>query len=185
MTLGVATTAVTVSCVQRLLAREETVATAESLTAGLICASLATVPGASGALRGGVAAYATQAKATVLRVPEEVLATFGAVSKECAEAMAEAARRLFDSSWGISATGVAGPDQQEGHQVGTVFMALSGVTDTRVVRLALSGERNKIRHDSAEAALQLLLTVLSADGEDGLEGDGTGEETPPAGGVGG
>jgi nicotinamide-nucleotide amidase len=93
--------ALAASCVSQLLAREDTVATAESLTAGLISASLATVPGASGALRGGVTTYATEVKASVLHVPEALLSAHGAVSRQCAQAMAQAARRLFDASWGV------------------------------------------------------------------------------------
>jgi nicotinamide-nucleotide amidase len=177
VTVGLPSIDLAAACVSRLLAQECTVATAESLTAGLISASLATVPGASAALRGGVAAYATDVKASVLQVPRTLLASSGAVSEECAEAMANAARQLFDASWGVSATGVAGPDPQEGHEVGTVFVAVSDANTTRVVRLALSGERNEIRHDSAKAALQLLLASLPGDVE-----DGAGAETPPLGG---
>jgi nicotinamide-nucleotide amidase len=154
-------------CVERLVARAETVATAESLTAGLICAVLADVAGASAALRGGAATYATDAKAEVLNVPTGVLTEYGAVSEQCAVAMAEGARALFAATWGISATGVAGPETQEGHPVGTVFVGVAGPAGSRVVELALAGERNEIRTQSAEAALQLLLTVLPTDSHDG------------------
>ncbi len=153
------------SCISRLTAAGDTVATAESLTAGLISATLATVPGASAALRGGVTAYATAAKATVLRVPETFLEKYGAVSEECARAMAEAVRGLFDASWGISATGVAGPERQEGRDVGTVFVAAAGPDGTEVVEVALSGGRNEIRSDATKAALKLLLAVVTTPSE--------------------
>lgn len=147
-------------CLRLLQARGETVATAESLTAGLISATLASVPGASAALLGGVAAYTTEVKAKVLRIPQRILAEHGAVSGQCAEAMAVSVRELFAATWGVSATGVAGPDRQEGHQVGTVFVGVGGPGGAQVRRLDLPGERNEVRLGSVNAALSLLLEAL-------------------------
>jgi nicotinamide-nucleotide amidase len=148
------------ACLRLLEARRETVATAESLTAGLISAMLASVPGASAALLGGVAVYATESKARVLRIPRRILTEHGAVSEQCAQAMATSTRELFAATWGVSATGVAGPDRQEGHQVGTVFVGVSGPGGHWVRRLDVPGERDEVRRRSAEAALTLLLDAL-------------------------
>ena len=99
-----------------------TIATAESLTAGLISAGLADVPGASAVLTGGAVTYATNRKASVLGVSQELLAQRGAVDAQVAREMAQGALRLFDANLAVSATGVAGPTEQDGHRVGTVFI---------------------------------------------------------------
>ena len=96
----------------------QTVATCESLTAGLLAATLADVPGASAALRGGLVTYATDLKHTLARVPQEVLAAHGPVARETAIAMACGVRDVCGADWGVSLTGVAGPDTQDGHPVG-------------------------------------------------------------------
>jgi nicotinamide-nucleotide amidase len=147
-------------CLHHLQTMGQTVATAESLTAGLISATLASVPGASSALLGGVATYATEAKVRVLEIPRAILTEHGAVSRQCAEAMAESVRTLFAATWGVSATGVAGPDRQEGHNVGTVFVGVAGPTGAQVRRLDLAGERDAVRRGSMDAALLLLLEHL-------------------------
>src|SRR3954447_22237457 len=93
-----------------LLDRAETVAAAESLTAGLFCATLASVPGASATLRGGVVVYATDLKRALAGVPADVLAAHGPVSPETAAALADGVRGRCGATWGIGLTGVAGPD---------------------------------------------------------------------------
>ena len=102
-----------------LLARGETVAAAESLTAGLLCATLATVPGASATLRGGVVVYATDLKTALAGVPVDLLAEHGPVSPETAAALADGVRERCRATWGIALTGVAGPDSVDGHRPGT------------------------------------------------------------------
>jgi nicotinamide-nucleotide amidase len=160
--------AVAAACLDLLRARHATVATAESLTAGLVCATIATVPGASDALRGGVAAYATDIKTSVLGVDAAVIDRHGVISAECAEAMAQRARRLFDGDWALATTGVAGPTEQDGHPVGTVFVAVAGPQAESVVRaLALPGDRGRIRRDATSAALALLLQELRGERADG------------------
>jgi PncC family amidohydrolase len=151
---------VAVRCLGLLSERRATLATAESLTAGLISATLADVPGASRALRGGIATYATEAKIAVLGVPRRVIETHGVISEQCAAAMAEAVRDLFQASWGVSATGVAGPDRQEGRDVGTVYVAAAGPDVVRVRALHLPGERRGIRERSVREALDLLVSAL-------------------------
>jgi nicotinamide-nucleotide amidase len=142
--------------------RGDTVATAESLTAGLISATLADVPGASAALLGGVASYATGAKTSVLGVSQSVIDQYGVISEQCAASMAHAVRGLFQAAWGVSATGVAGPDRQEDREVGTVYVGVAGPEVVEVRALRLSGGRAGIRLGSVREALDLLLTVLRA-----------------------
>lgn len=112
--------------VAALAARGQTLAAAESLTAGLFCATVAGVPGASAVLRGGLVTYATELKGTLAGVPADVLASVGPVAPETARAMARGVRRRCGSDWGVALTGVAGPDPQDGHPVGEVWCALAG-----------------------------------------------------------
>ena len=106
--------------VAALTARGETVAAAESLTAGLVCATLARVPGASAVLRGGLVVYATELKASLAGVSSELLAEHGAVHPEVAAQLAEGARDRCGATWGLGLTGVAGPSAQDGVAPGTV-----------------------------------------------------------------
>lgn len=135
--------------------RGQTVATAESLTGGLLCARLTAVPGASDVVRGGIVAYATDVKRDVLGVDPSILRYDGAVSERTAAAMAAGVRRLFGSTWGIATTGVAGPTDQEGKPVGTVFVAVSGPIQL-VRELRLTGDREGIRRKTCQEAVLLL-----------------------------
>ncbi len=136
-------------------------ATAESLTGGLLGSLLTSVPGVSACYRGGVIAYATEAKAHVLGVPADLLAAHGPVSVECARAMAEGTRRLFGADFGLATTGVAGPDTQDGHPVGTLFLGLAGPAGvTHAGLFSPAPGRNEIREWAAEEAFRLLLTAL-------------------------
>ncbi|MGH3447949.1 MAG: CinA family protein [Nocardioidaceae bacterium] len=147
-----------------LRSRGQTLGTAESLTAGLLSASIASVPGASDVLRGAVVSYATDVKTSLLGVPEQVVTEHGVVSAECAEAMATGARRVLAVTWAASTTGVAGPDEQEGHAVGTVYVAVAGPDVVQVQPLALSGSRQQIRDDAVVAALRLLTATCTSGG---------------------
>lgn len=149
------------ACLTLLREQGATLATAESLTAGLVCATLARVPGASDVLRGGLAAYATDVKTAVLRVDAGLVAEHGVVSSQCARAMAMGARGLLSADWAVSATGVAGPDRQEGKPVGTVFVAAAGPAAVRVRELRLSGSRDEIRLATVDGALDLLRCVVA------------------------
>lgn len=146
----------------------QTVATCESLTAGLLAATLADVPGASAALRGGLVTYATDLKHTLARVPQEVLAVHGPVARETAIAMADGVRDVCGADWGVSLTGVAGPDPQDGHPVGEVWVGVAGPEDTGVAELAgtvlgstdlLVGDRAAIRRQAVTAALAVMVRV--------------------------
>jgi nicotinamide-nucleotide amidase len=113
--------------VVRLLAQQRrTLAVAESLTGGLVLAILISVPGASQVIRGGVVAYATDLKASLLGVDPALLARVGAVDPDVAAAMAVGVRNRLGADYGLATTGVAGPDPQDGTAVGTVFLGWCG-----------------------------------------------------------
>lgn len=143
-----------------LRARDLTVALAESLTGGLVAAALTDVPGASAVVRGGVVAYATDLKASVLGVDAALLERVGAVDAEVAAGMAEGVRRLLAADYGVSTTGVAGPDPADGRAVGTVFVAVAGPGGTRVAQHRFTGGRDAVRRASVDAALGLLAADL-------------------------
>ncbi|GAA2910941.1 CinA family protein [Streptosporangium fragile] len=146
-----------------LIRRGETVAVAESLTAGLIGAALTGPSGASAAFLGGVLSYSTELKRRLLHVPADLLDREGAVHPAVAAAMATGVRRLAGATYGLAATGVAGPDPQDGKPVGTVHLAVSG-PDGRVWHrdLRLSGTRQEIREQTVNEAVDLLRGVLEA-----------------------
>lgn len=102
-----------------------TLATAESLTAGLCAASLASVPGASNVLRGGLVVYATDLKHSLADVNAELLSQQGPIDPDVAELLASGAAQRCTADVGIGLTGVAGPDPQDGHPVGEVYVGWS------------------------------------------------------------
>lgn len=157
--------------VARLTGLGRTVATAESLTAGLVAATIAEVPGASAVLRGGAITYATDTKASVLGVDSALLEAGGPVQAEVAEQMALGARRVFGADYGVATTGVAGPDPQGDAPVGLVFVAVAGPFGVHSVRLELSGDRDRIRRRSAIEAVRLVLVCLSTDHESNHDTD--------------
>lgn len=158
------TTWLAAEVISRLVAAGSTVAAAESLTGGLVCAVLTRVPGASGALRGGIVAYATELKATLLGVDADLLATRGPVDTEVARAMAIGVRDRLGATFGVATTGVAGPDEQDGHPVGTVHVAVIGPGGSVVRSYAFGGDRAAVRRQTVDAALSLLMTELAGDG---------------------
>jgi nicotinamide-nucleotide amidase len=143
-----------------LLARGETVAAAESLTAGLFCATLASVPGASGTLRGGAVVYATDLKTTLAGVDAGLLAAHGPVSEPTAAALAEGIRERCTATWGVGLTGVAGPDPVDGHGPGRVYLGLSDGLRTDVHQLDLAGDRAAVRAGAVAEAFTRLLDRL-------------------------
>ncbi|AUI57447.1 CinA family protein [Amycolatopsis sp. BJA-103] len=142
--------------ITHLIERKETVATAESLTAGLVCATLTEVPGASAVVRGGLIVYATDLKASLAGVDEDLLATHGAVHPEVAAQLAVGARDRCGATWGLGLTGVAGPAGQDGVAPGTVHVGLAGVSTLTVRTLALSGDRASVRAGAVSGAFALL-----------------------------
>jgi nicotinamide-nucleotide amidase len=150
--------------VHRLLAAHgATVAVAESLTGGLIGAALSQQPGSSDTFRGSAVVYATDLKESLAGVPGPLLASAGAVSAETAGALAAGAREQLGATYGLGATGVAGPTEQEGQPVGTVHLAVSGPTGADVRSLRLPGDRDRVRALTVTAALDLLRKRLAAD----------------------
>jgi nicotinamide-nucleotide amidase len=148
------------TAIELLIVRDETVATAESLTGGLVAAALTSVPGSSAAVRGGVVAYATELKAALLGVPPDLLERHGAVHGAVAEAMAEGARDRLGATTGVATTGVAGPDPAEGKPVGMVFVAVAGPGGLATRQLALTGGREEIRAATVASVLSLLIDAL-------------------------
>ena len=148
--------------------RHETVATAESLTGGLVGTLLTAVPGASESYVGGVISYATRLKQTLVGVDAKILATPGPVASATAAAMATGVADRCQADWGVATTGVAGPDPQDGHPVGEVYVGAAHPASGRVeVRaLQLTGDRSAIREAAAAQALDLLATCLGLDTQD-------------------
>jgi nicotinamide-nucleotide amidase len=146
------------------VARGATVAVAESLTAGLVAGTLASVPGASAVLRGGIVAYATDLKATLLGVDELVLDHGGAVQAEVAMAMADGVAARLGAGYGVGTTGVAGPEAQDGQPPGTVYVAVHTPHGRHVLgrsgESALEGDRAEIRWATVVLALELLADQL-------------------------
>ncbi len=138
-----------------LLERGVTLAVAESLTGGLIASRLVNVAGASSWFRGGLVSYASQIKFDLLDVPEGPV-----VSAEAAEAMASGVRKLLESDVGLSVTGVAGPDEQDGQAPGTVFVGLDVGGGATSVALRLPGDRPRVRSYAAISALDALRRAL-------------------------
>lgn len=144
-----------------LVARAETVAVAESLTGGLVAATLVDVPGASRAFRGGLIVYATDLKAALADVPADLLRERGPVDPDVAIGLALGARSRCAATWGIGTTGVAGPESQDGKPVGTAFVAVSGPDGNAVRALTLDGDRAAIRIATVAEALDLLRVQLN------------------------
>jgi nicotinamide-nucleotide amidase len=142
--------------------RGQTLAVAESLTGGLLAATIVDIPGASRSFRGGLVVYATDLKASLAGVPADLLDARGPVDPDVAVELARGACRTCGADWGVGTTGVAGPDPQHGVPAGTVFVGLAGPGDVvRVRRLDLSGDRPAIRRATVEAALRLLSEALT------------------------
>lgn len=145
-----------------LARRGESLATAESLTGGLLAARLTDVPGASRSFVGGVVSYATRVKVSALDVPADLVEEHGVISEECAVAMARGVRARFGATWAMATTGVAGPDTQEARPVGTVWVAVAGPDRVETCELALHGDRSAIREATCDAALAVLDDILGA-----------------------
>jgi nicotinamide-nucleotide amidase len=148
------------AAVRLLVERAETVATAESLTGGLVAATLVTIPGVSAVFRGGLVVYATDLKHALAGVDEDLLAERGPVDPDVALALAVGARQRCVADWGLATTGVAGPDPQDGKPVGLVFIAVAGPFGSVVRELKLDGNRAVIRTESVTAVLRLLAGEL-------------------------
>jgi nicotinamide-nucleotide amidase len=133
-----------------------TVAVAESLTGGLLCAALTEPGGASSVVRGGFVVYATDLKAALAGVDGDLLGSRGAVDAEVARQLASGARERLAATFGIGVTGVAGPDPQDGQPVGTVFAAVAGPRGITGRGYRFVGSRAAIRQLAVTGCLDLL-----------------------------
>ena len=132
--------------------------TAESLTGGGIGAALTAVSGASKVFKGGIISYTDQVKHQLLGVSVDILSVFGAVSAPVAEAMAVGARKALQADVAVAVTGLAGPDGDEfGHSVGTVFIGYADESGSTVGEYHFFGDREAVRNQTIEAALQVIL----------------------------
>ncbi|MEY4417752.1 MAG: hypothetical protein RIQ88_190 [Actinomycetota bacterium] len=144
-------------------------AIAESLTGGLLCSELVSVPGASNVVLGSLVAYQTGLKSAALGVNEELLIVNGAVDPEVALKMAQGIRSRFslqlmletDTVIGLATTGVAGPDLQDGKEVGLVYIAISGAKGDKVWEESFAGDRQEIRQATVSKAIAYLGEYLS------------------------
>lgn len=138
-----------------------TLATAESLTGGLVAATIVSVPGASHVLLGGVVAYSAAVKCSLLGVDPALVARVGTVDEEVAVQMAEGGRRATGADLAVATTGVAGPGPAEGRPAGTVWIACADASGAVTRELHLDGDRDAVRRGSVAAALDLLREVVS------------------------
>ncbi len=148
----------------------KTVATAESCTGGLLGKCLTDVSGSSGVYPGGVISYSCDVKYRILGVDRHLLDTEGAVCPEVAKQMAEGVRRVIGADYGISTTGIAGPNGDgSGKPVGLVYVAIASSMRTQVYTLHLSGSREEIRENTAKAAFSFLENETISDAQSSLK----------------
>lgn len=145
-----------------LRVRGERLALAESCTGGMVAALVTQVPGASDVFFGATVTYAEGAKTLWAGVPEALVAQFGAVSRQCAEAMARGVREVTHSDWGLSVTGFAGPGGgTAADPAGTVYVGIVGPRASRVERRTFLGDRDRVRRFASHAALDLLRRAVA------------------------
>ena len=136
-----------------------TLVTAESCTGGGIGAALTAVPGSSAVFKGGIISYTNWVKETVLDVDVLTLKECGAVSEAVARQMAKGARRLLQADIAVSVTGLAGPDGDDrGNPVGTVYIGYCSAAHTDVCEFHFSGDRETVRSQAVQAALEMILS---------------------------
>ena len=142
--------------IQKLQGR--TLVTAESCTGGGIGSALTAVPGSSAVYKGGIICYTNWVKENVLQVKPELLEELGAVSEPVAEQMVIGVRTVLQADVAVSVTGLAGPGGDEfGNPVGTVFIGFSNCEKTKVFHFQFSGDREAVRTQAVNAALQIIL----------------------------
>lgn len=135
-----------------------TIATAESCTGGNVAAALTSLAGSSDYVMGGIVSYSNAAKAGLLGVSQEILDTRGAVSPECARAMAEGARRAFSTDFAVSTTGIAGPGGGTARKpVGLVYIGVADADGATAVEHHFAGDRTEVTAAATQAALAMLL----------------------------
>ena len=148
------------SLIKKLEEKNLTLAVAESLTGGLVAASLTEIPGASKVVKGSITAYADEIKQNILNVNKETITNFTSISEQVAVEMAINVRKIMKSDIGISTTGVAGPEKSAGFAPGLVFVAISIGDHNMCQKLEITGDRSKIRNQTVHEILQLTLSRL-------------------------
>ena len=137
----------------------ETLVTAESITAGGLSAAITSVEGSSQIFLGAIVAYQDHVKVNVLGVDEAIIAKHTVYSQEVAVAMAHEVREKFGATWAIATTGVAGPNPLDGHPVGAVWVAIEGPI-SQTIELSLSGERESVRNAATSSAIASFARIL-------------------------
>jgi nicotinamide-nucleotide amidase len=140
--------------------RGETVAVAESLTAGGLGHALTFTPGASKVFMGGVIAYTNEVKINILGIDAAMIDQYSVVSEEVANAMADAVREKFGTTWGIATTGIAGPGDHQGISEGTVWISIRGPIN-QTVQLQLDSGREAVRTGAISSAIGTFARILS------------------------
>lgn len=139
-----------------------TLATAESLTGGMVCTALVSVAGASAVVRGGIVAYDSEVKVSALGVSQKLIDDEGPVAHAVAIAMARGARTMFGADVAVATTGVAGPEPHGGREPGTVVIAVVGLGADRVATVHIEGNRDDVMHGAVDSALDHLTQALSS-----------------------
>ena len=145
--------------IDALCQRNETLSTAESLTAGSLSSAIVRIPGASDVFTGGITAYSDEIKISHLFVDPQLISEHTSISQEVAVAMAQGAMRSFGTTWAIATTGVAGPSPVDSHSVGAVWVAIEGPV-SECIELSLSGERESIRNAVTASAISSFARIL-------------------------
>jgi nicotinamide-nucleotide amidase len=153
--------AIAASIVAELHRRGESVSVAESVTGGGLGAAITSVPGSSEVFAGGIIAYQITAKEGLLKVSRTLIEEFGVVSEEVANAMAGGLFELFETTWAISTTGVAGPGPADGVAAGTVWVSIRGPIN-QSTQLEIQGEREVVRNASVSSALTTFARILAS-----------------------
>lgn len=153
---------VSAQVVRSFLEKGLTLGTAESLTGGMIAASVAGVSGASAVLMGGVVSYDARVKHELLGVEQQIIDTVGVVSEPCARQMAQGARAALKVDVAVSATGIAGPTGGTPETpVGTVFIGVAWAGGVKVDECHFTGDRQSVREQSAAHALRMALEAIA------------------------
>lgn len=147
--------------VTRLKEEGLTIASIESLTGGMFAALVSGVAGASSVLKGGLVTYQTVIKEDVLRVDKKLIAEYGVISKQCAQAMAVQGKKMFTSDIVVSCSGNAGPDAMDGKPVGLVYMGVLVKDEVTTYEMIFKGSRNEIREQVCEYLKEKVLERLN------------------------
>ena len=146
----------------RLRKREWTLSIAESCTGGLICDRITDVPGSSDYFEGGMVNYSNESKARHLGISLNYIKRYGAVSPQVARKMAQGVRRVFNTTFGLSTTGVAGPTGgTKRSPIGRVFIGIASGKRTWIKKLDLKGSRREIKRKTVEISLELFSEILT------------------------